>query len=356
MSTGGRFPSDLNVNRTFGATRTLSSDSSDDRDTINAGAVAVPPLTSQHAEYSRGDENPYRLQGIASESPTVAAPARAASYDEDQARYMPYQPQQQAPVNHSMFLPGQQDLAQQPASAYQPPVSAYQQPVSTYQQPATIDPRENQHADWIAPAAVGAGAGVVGTAAYNHYNNRDRETEMQQQLQEQQPTNASNDITPNAAPTPGVEAAPAVAPVVAPVNNADSTPLTNNAPTDRDLESAPRATGIPGSVDNPPLATEPAVNGGTYLSYPSETGTGLAGSSSASPPVASLDQSMNGSAASPVTGLDKGLSGANTLGGHEAQGAHETGHIFPKVIRHDTDISVSQLHVPGEFPDRSAGL
>ena len=38
------------------------------------------------------------------------------------------------------------------------------------------------------------------------------------------------------------------------------------------------------------------------------------------------------------------------LGGLESEGAHETGKIFPKVIRHDTDMSISQLHVPGKFP------
>lgn len=36
------------------------------------------------------------------------------------------------------------------------------------------------------------------------------------------------------------------------------------------------------------------------------------------------------------------------LGGLERTGAHETGK-FPTVIRHDTDISISKLHVPGEF-------
>ena len=186
MSTGGRFPSDLNIPRTFGATRTLSSDSSDDRDTLNAGAVAVaaPVLTSRHAEYSRGDENPYSLKGIASDSPTVAgpvSPVSPASYDEDQARYMTHpaqhQSQQTAPVDRSMFLPGQQELAQQP-------VSAYQQPAPIYQQPAAIHPPENRHADWVAPAAVGAGAGVAGTAAYNYYNG-DREPEMQEQQEQQ---------------------------------------------------------------------------------------------------------------------------------------------------------------------------
>lgn len=40
------------------------------------------------------------------------------------------------------------------------------------------------------------------------------------------------------------------------------------------------------------------------------------------------------------------------LGGNEAEGARETG-TLPKVIRHATDMSISKLHVPGEFPKRS---
>jgi hypothetical protein len=355
MSTGGRFPSDLNIPRTFGATRSRSSDdSSDDRDTINAGAVAVaaPVLTSRHAEYSRGDENPYSLKGIASESPagpvSPVSAASYASYDEDQTRYMtnpaPYQAQQTAPVDRSMFLPGQQDLAQQPVAAYQQPEPTHQQPVSAYQQPAAIHPPENQYADWIAPAAVGAGAGVAGTAAYNHYNH-DREPEIQPQ-QEHQPIITPNTTAPNTAPNnalgSGVETAPAVAPAVAPVSYADRTPFTS---IDRALESNPPASGLPGGVEDPPPAT---VHGGTYLIYPAETGADLAASSAT--PITGL----NSSSTSPVTSLDQGMNGSNALGGHEAKGAHETGR-FP-VVRHDTDISVSQLHVPGEFPDRASGI
>jgi len=33
-----------------------------------------------------------------------------------------------------------------------------------------------------------------------------------------------------------------------------------------------------------------------------------------------------------------------------SQNAHFTGRIFPAVIRHNTDVSVSNLHVPGEYP------
>ena len=38
------------------------------------------------------------------------------------------------------------------------------------------------------------------------------------------------------------------------------------------------------------------------------------------------------------------------LGGRESKGAHET-RGFP-VVRHDTDMSVSALHVPGEYPKK----
>ena len=44
---------------------------------------------------------------------------------------------------------------------------------------------------------------------------------------------------------------------------------------------------------------------------------------------------------------------ADSLGGMEREGAHETGAIFPKVVRHDTEMSVSQLHVPGEYPKQT---
>lgn len=39
------------------------------------------------------------------------------------------------------------------------------------------------------------------------------------------------------------------------------------------------------------------------------------------------------------------------LGGLEAEGAKETGK-FPTVVRHPTDLSVSQLHIPGEYPKK----
>jgi len=45
-----------------------------------------------------------------------------------------------------------------------------------------------------------------------------------------------------------------------------------------------------------------------------------------------------------------GLPTDGPIGGLEAEGARETGQIFPTVLRHSTQMSVSQLHVPGDFP------
>jgi hypothetical protein len=72
-------------------------------------------------------------------------------------------------------------------------------------------------------------------------------------------------------------------------------------------------------------------------------------SGSSSPPVLSpaiASPPATTAATTAATRTDEGL------GGNERQGAHETGELFPRVIRHDTSLSVSALHVPGEFPAR----
>ena len=51
-----------------------------------------------------------------------------------------------------------------------------------------------------------------------------------------------------------------------------------------------------------------------------------------------------------VFGSDGTKSTTEGLGGLENKGARSTGHIFPSVVRHNTDMSVSNLHIPGEFP------
>lgn len=59
---------------------------------------------------------------------------------------------------------------------------------------------------------------------------------------------------------------------------------------------------------------------------------------------------VEAAAAAPVSTTTANEAITTNLGGLEREGAHETGAIFPKVIRHNTDMSISNLHVPGKFP------
>lgn len=334
-STGGRFPSDLNINRSrnLDAPQSPSSDSSD-RDTINAtsAAPAVVPIirTEEPArKYSRDDEDPYRLRGIASHSPGMT-PGAGATYDDDQARYMAnQQPYSAQPAqNQSFFQPGQQHLSQQPASAYQQaqPSQPTQPAHQTFDSPSNYGRDQSSSGDWIAPAAIGAGAGVAGTAAYNHYNNRDDQPDLQQQAARDSATVDDGALQQQAAKESALVDDGGVSPIPAAIPVSSIPSATGNAPISSERDIAAADNTVPAPVS--PITTSVPDNG-TYLSYPSNTGTGLAGSSDI-----------------PVSPMDGGL------GGLESRGAHETGHIFPSVVRHNTDISVSQLHVPGEFPKK----
>lgn len=59
-----------------------------------------------------------------------------------------------------------------------------------------------------------------------------------------------------------------------------------------------------------------------------------------------------GSVISSSTAATDVSTSSGELGGLEGKGAHETGSIFPAVVRHNTNMSVSALHVPGEYPKR----
>lgn len=327
-SVGGRFPSDLNLSSGNAALQSPSSESSDHNTIQATGAY----FGTQGTDHGRSDEDPYRLRGIASHSPEkVTTPATAAaataapktaSYDDDQERYMASQPQAyqsqvppQEPVqNKAFYLPGQQ-----PATTYQQ-AQPVQAPAQQSFEPAQArgldsadssalprdpDPRHSSYGNWMAPAALGAGAGVAGTAAYNHMNNK--EDDIQQQQQQQQPLQPETGVAGSRGLEDSLPAAPAPT-TTSSTNNIIPIPAYNNA-----------------DMPNEQI-TNTASAGPTTLNYGPAPTTAAA-----------------------ATTTDKGT----TLGGQEAAGAHETGHIFPSVVRHDTDISVSQLHVPGSFPKRN---
>jgi hypothetical protein len=252
----------------------------------------------------------------------------AANYDEDQARYMASpQTHSAQPQDQSFFLPGQQHLSQPPATVYEQ--AEHIQPAQP--KPSSYERDQSSYPDWVALAAVGVGAGAAGAAAYNHYNHDDKSD-----LQRQAATEAA------LIDDGGVQAAPSAAPV----NNVPS--ATGSAPfgSSRDAQSAPLITPVGNSTTPAPVIT-PIGNGTADTADNKHIVSQLAGNGSNSTSATNTGSGIASSSNDPATEND------SALGGLEARGAHETGQIFPKVIRHDTDISVSQLHVPGEFPKKA---
>ncbi|KAG9948798.1 hypothetical protein KCU85_g4685, partial [Aureobasidium melanogenum] len=305
---GGRFPSDLQIPRTIAASPDSESDEADN--TITPGATALPGVAV--VEPARYDD-PYRLQGVATHEQqppqfTSATPGSVAHARETlplrQEASTPesYQPNPVDNFNTTSTPSAPQNNMVQPTQTFVLPVQhaapAHQPqpdvPVSPVDQPQSLAPaakpmRQNtNYSDWMAPAAAGVGAGVLGTEAYRHQQNRDL---------------SSN-----------------------PIAEEQQTPYGDERPRDLTGGHATMPTTVDAATHNPSAF---AAN------------NGISGVTS------------NGTAYSAETA---GAQSSDGLGGLESAGAHETGNIFPKVVRHDTDMSVSKLHVPGEFPPATPGF
>lgn len=314
------------------------SPSSNDSSSDVLGPAAALPNTAYHPGSTRtetAETDPYRLRGVESGSRAVSgANALPTTYDDGQQRYM-VGPQSQPAARQDVSQPTQpmqtqsfvmpMQPQQQPASMHQqqaPVPQHYQQPtpIATAQQPypedddAMASPDFNRHnstyGDWLGGAALGAGAGALGTEAYRRYQ-RDE-------------TVPEDNVARSADPTS---------------SKAAYQPATMDEPTATSLPPAD-TTAIPAaaSAGNVAPSTAPFRSLGSDANYPKAQDT--------APAFGSVP--MNNSTVGNSTLGDTG----SRLGGLESRGAHETGRIFPSVVRHDTDMSVSGLHVPGEFPKR----
>jgi len=143
------------------------------------------------------------------------------------------------------------------------------------------------YGDWMAPAASGAAAGVLGTEAYHHHQQQ-QEPQLRYPIEET-PAQVSHSQVPAPAPLNQTSLSEPVS-------------LTSTVST------------VPTSVSNDPARNEPFL-----------------GEAEAAP-----------AAASTV---------ASKIGGPATQ---ETEEVFPSVTRHNTDVSVSDLHVPGQYPQTPA--
>lgn len=234
-------------------------------------------------------------------------------------RFNPTQAAQQPIETQTFALPLQN---QAPASQVQPepvtPLQASQeytqaQSSTTYPAQPTPTRKQTDYGDWMAPAAAGVGAGVLGSEAYHQHNAREPT------LEEDVPAVTEDQINPE-----NGESVPIMTTTNTMPHSAMHLPVTEPIPTPEEMPSRNMS------------AQEPLLP------------TSNTGASDAS--VFNDNRGVSGGLTSNSSTVPYGING---LGGLERKGAHETGAIFPRVIRHDTDMSVSQLHVPGEFPATS---
>lgn len=333
---------------------------SDDRNTI--GAAGVLAGSAQH-EY--GGQDPYRLDGVrgsydgerhatlAQDQPVLqsadralAAPvvAQSANVPQQQAYQEPVYQQQQPAVAQQPIAQQQPAVSQQPMAQQQPTIAQQGQSAPTS---AFDNMRHNSsYGDWMGPAAggavAGAGAGVLGTEAYRRHQRDATVPETEGDVSPVSPTEATDPVADAAvvpAEIPSEAATSSAAYAAVPVNPTASEELAEPAETRR---------GSPGIIGLSDAATP-------VTSLPSKPSFGdrsnidgiLSGTSTPPTTAAAISAPLSApSAGTAARSEDEGL------GGNERVGAHETGELFPRVIRHDTSLSVSALHVPGEFPSR----
>ncbi|KZF21940.1 hypothetical protein L228DRAFT_163846 [Xylona heveae TC161] len=294
---GGRFPSDLQVNRGLQAPLSPSSGSSDpDRDII-AAAGALPGQQF----HSDQDREQYGFTEDRAEKPGAGVGTDYGAYGQEQGShgYQPYQAYNSDQPDHT---------ATQPYGANQ-----YQN------HPAVSGPNSRQDHDpsyggWAGPAAAGVGGAAVGVAGAEAYRQHQRDHEPPQD--ENGGTFATHEKY-----QPGVaENAPIV---VGGTSNSQSSEGGAGAGESSATESA--ANTLPTSVDN----NFEDASKGNHSSFGTsvETGLGQSQPDVSSEPAAAISSQTSKSFTAPEV-----ISGSHTVQPGE-------GH----------------MHIPGEFPPTPAG-
>jgi hypothetical protein len=328
-SPGGRFPSDLNVNRNLQAPLSPSSGSSDIGHDL--GTAAGGPTQEYEQAYPAHPTDYQQTQPILPIHSQQAYPA--ADYVNS------YPPTQQAYQSATSY-PDQYGATSQ---SYQDVPQTQTPNVQQYEaQPVPVERHESSYGSWMAPAAGGAvGGAALGALAHEAQQRKEmaqqqqqmaqrelaeqEELDQQAQLQSQDPRYPAEQFPP---PTSVVSPAPAV-PERDPAHHA---PLSFV-----DIKEA----GV-----HPTLIPAPVMAAGTTRE---PTSSHLENSvASPSTTTSFLDDSEVGAA---VPASAKTVNGGpvpqELVDVAEAQ-AH------PGMHRTNTDISVSDLHVPGEYPKASA--
>ena len=309
-SPGGRFPSDLNVNRNLQAPLSPSSGSSDFNQDLTTAAGG--PQQDIHPMYLAGtnQEQTYPVQQVSAQQyVNPYPPTQSTSYADPCAQAPQNYPVQAAPVDTYSSTP--QQYAPQPS----------------HPSHAMINSHDSNYGEWLGPAAggaaVGALGGYAGTQAYHTHEIEQQERAQQEELDRQAQLQNQAQTFPVQQPAPAV-------PARDPEHHASAT-VDEHANT-----SAPAAqpTLIPAPVIAAGSTREPTnsrlddtiASPSTEASFLDDSDVGAA------PFGATHGQTVNGG---PVP-----VELVNIAEAQAHPGMHRTG----------TDLSVSDLHVPGEYP------
>lgn len=299
-SPGGRFPSDLMVNRNLQAPLSPSSGSSEVGHDLMTAAGGLQ-------------------QDVQPLYPTDTTPHQPIE---------PLQPiqQQQAPPVSSFVNP--YPPTQQPHETTVPN-SYHSQPFHPQLEQtkeAPIERRDSDYGSWMAPAAGGAAAGGLASYAYQKTQMEEREFAQQQEMNKQaRLQNQEQHYAPEPPRTMSF-----LDPLAAPIPERHPDHIAPDHIDDTGLVAKPTVVAMP--VVAPTSTLNPAqANVDSGLITPATTADSFLADSEAGTSVP-FGKTINGG---PVP--------ADLI--ETAQGR-----VHPGVMRQNTDISVSDLHVPGEYP------
>jgi hypothetical protein len=294
-SPGGRFPSDLNVNRNLQAPLSPSSGSSDIGHDLTTAAGG--PTQDIHPMYIDKSEDYQRAEPVQPVQPIQHQQAYpAASYvNSYPPTQEPYQEPYQAPTSYNDQYFPQQSEAQPAQTEFAP-----------------IERHESNYGNWMVPAAGGVAGAALAADAIRRNQMEQQERAQQQEIDNQ--THLQKQEPFPIEPTPStIGAAPAV------------------PERDPDHHAPVAFTNINEPGVHPSLIPAPVLAANSTTTHPD-----LATPTSTNPSF--LDDSE--------VGMAVPSSGKTINGGPVPVELVE----HPGVRRTNTDVSVSDLHVPGEYP------
>lgn len=346
---GGRFPSDMNVQRR-GLRGSTSSSSSQAQERAQQPQSGQP--LQQDLSTMAGGLGPQSTTHDYTAVPVVAAAAPVVGAEtvrrEDRDPYA-----RDDPAAYQQQLPPM--IASQPpppvATQYAGPetmINNTMPPAQASALPPSQDPflggssapahntlarHDSNYHDWMAPAGAGVGGAAVGAAgalgAEHYWRKKKEEAEVR------------NAASPGANAVSGIDMADHANSPTASAGVLPLPPTSSHGPADP----------APNSPVEPILAP-PVVMGSLNAPAAASTATGPPSVLSDSTAATELTDSPVTSKFGLVDGVATGPGVGHTAYDTNPDGtvnAKQTGRVWP-ILRHNTDVSVSNLHVPGEFP------